>query len=111
MKWDFASQPVAVAASMISRTGIILCIIQIVVNSFTILQIVLQCGPSPYRLVDRTKYFHYIMDPLPTDGSVSCQDTPVQTTVGFVQGAFNTIIDFSLAYVSAFELMANPLPL
>lgn len=43
-------------------------------------------------------------DPLPANGSVSCQDTSVQTTVGFVQGAFNTIIDFSLAYVSAFEL-------
>lgn len=61
----------AVAASMISRTGmmwflyqcfginnmkakriLIACaIIQIVVNSFTILQIVLQCGPNPYRLV------------------------------------------------------------
>lgn len=61
----------AVAASMISRTGmmwflyqcfginntktkriLIACaIIQVVVNSFTILQIVLQCGPNPYRLV------------------------------------------------------------
>ncbi|KFY72358.1 hypothetical protein V499_07497 [Pseudogymnoascus sp. VKM F-103] len=124
MKWDFASQPVAVAASMISRTGmmwflyqcfginntkakrilIICAIIQIVVNSFTILQIVLQCGPNPYRLVDRTKYFHYMWDPLPTDASVICQAPSVQATIGFVQGAFNTIIDFSLAYVSAFEL-------
>ncbi|KFY34308.1 hypothetical protein V494_06880 [Pseudogymnoascus sp. VKM F-4513 (FW-928)] len=114
----------AVAASMISRTGmmwflyqcfginntkakrilIVCAIIQIIVNSFTILQIVLQCGPNPYRLVDRTKYFHYMWDPLPTDGSVTCQDPSVQATVGFVQGGFNTIIDFSLAYVSAFEL-------
>lgn len=43
-------------------------------------------------------------DPLPTDGSVICQDPSVQATIGFVQGAFNSIIDFSLAYVSAFEL-------
>lgn len=43
-------------------------------------------------------------DPLPTDGSVICQAPSVQATIGFVQGAFNTIIDFSLAYVSAFEL-------
>lgn len=145
MKWDFASQPVgkssvcspehrlhhiltiafaAVAASMISRSGmmwflyqcfglnntktkrfIILCmIIQVVVNSFTILQIVLQCGPNPYRLVDRTAYFHYMWDPLPLDGSVTCQPPSVQATIGFVQGAFNTTVDFSLAYVSAFEL-------
>lgn len=61
----------AIAASMISRTGImwflyqcfginnrktkrilIVCaVIQIIANSLTILQIVLQCGPSPYRLV------------------------------------------------------------
>lgn len=43
-------------------------------------------------------------DPLPTDGSVVCQPPSVQTTVGYVQGAFNSMIDFSLAYVSAFEL-------
>ena len=43
-------------------------------------------------------------DPLPTDGSVTCQHPSVQATIGFVQGAFNTMIDFSLAYVSAFEL-------
>ena len=43
-------------------------------------------------------------DPLPTDGSVICQDPSVQAAIGFTQGAFNTIIDFSLAYLSAFEL-------
>jgi hypothetical protein len=79
-------------------------IIQVVVNLTTILQIVLQCGPNPYRTVDRTKYFHYMWDLLPEDGSVVCQSPNVQTTIGYVQGAFNTMIDFSLAYVSAFEL-------
>ncbi|KKA25701.1 hypothetical protein T310_0257 [Rasamsonia emersonii CBS 393.64] len=68
-------------------------------------QIVVQCGPYPYRPVianqvlrlggfslthplqaDRTKYFHYMWDPLPADGSVRCQSPSVQTTVGFVQG-------------------------
>lgn len=73
---------------------------------------------------DRTKYFHYMWDPLPEDGSVKCQDPSVQTTVGFVQGGkisplphtvimqaniylfagFNTIIDFFLAVTATFEL-------
>lgn len=62
---------IAVAAAMISRTGmmwfllscfansnrrlrisIIICmIVQIVVNSITIVQIVVQCGPNPYYAV------------------------------------------------------------
>ncbi|KAH8689186.1 hypothetical protein BGW36DRAFT_433950 [Talaromyces proteolyticus] len=124
LKWDFASQPAAVAAAMISRTGmmwfllscfansnrrlrisIIICmIVQIVVNSITIVQIVVQCGPNPYRAADRTKYFHYMWDPLPTDGSVVCQSPKVQTTIGFVQGGFNTVIDLYLGCLAAFEL-------
>jgi hypothetical protein len=88
-----------------TKRFIIACmIIQVVVNSFTILQIVLQCGPNPYRVVNRTAYFHYMWDPLPADGSVVCQSPSVQAAVGYVQGAFNTIIDFSLGYVAAFEL-------
>lgn len=71
MKWDFYSQPLAVAAAMVSRTGmmwflltcfaasekkirvsIIICaIVQIVVNMVTILQIIVQCGPNPYHAV------------------------------------------------------------
>ncbi|KAH0837426.1 hypothetical protein FOPE_05040 [Fonsecaea pedrosoi] len=124
MKWDFVSQPLAVAASMWSRTGVILflytcfaqnrrslrviviiCfVVQIVANLFTILQIFLQCGPNPYRLVDRASYFHYMWDPLPEDGSVVCQAPSVQATVGYVQGAFNCIIDFTLTYLAGFEL-------
>ncbi|KAL1965293.1 hypothetical protein VTN77DRAFT_5895 [Rasamsonia byssochlamydoides] len=124
LRYDFASQPAAVAAAMISRTGmmwflyqcfansnwrlrmsIVVCmIIQIVVNSITIVQIVVQCGPNPYRPTDRTKYFHYMWDPLPADGSVKCQSPSVQTTVGFVQGGFNTVIDLSLAVLASFEL-------
>jgi hypothetical protein len=70
---------------------------------------------------DRTRYFHYMWDPLPTDGSVKCQSPSVQTTVGFVQGGelhvpdgegllfmstigFNTVIDLFLAGLSAYEL-------
>lgn len=140
MKWDFVSQPLAVAASMWSRTGVIIflytcfaqnrkslrnivivcLVVQIVANLFTILQIFLQCGPNPYRLVDRASYFHYMWDPLPEDGSAVCQDPSVQATVGYVQGgrisnpileadtdlalAFNTIIDFTLTYLAGFEL-------
>ncbi|CRG89917.1 hypothetical protein PISL3812_06956 [Talaromyces islandicus] len=124
LKWDYASQPAAVAAAMISRTGmmwfllscfansnrrlrisIIICMmIQIAVNSITIVQIVVQCGPNPYRTVDRTRYFHYMWDPLPSDGSVVCQSPTVQTTIGFVQGGFNTIIDLYLGGLAAFEL-------
>ncbi|KIX94743.1 uncharacterized protein Z520_09433 [Fonsecaea multimorphosa CBS 102226] len=124
MKWDFVSQPLAVAASMWSRTGVILflytcfaqnrrslriivivcLVVQIVANLFTILQIFLQCGPNPYRLVNRAAYFHYMWDPLPADGSVACQAPTVQATVGYVQGAFNCIIDFALTYLAGFEL-------
>lgn len=106
MKWDFISQPLAVSAAMWSRTGVIVflyfcfgrnrkslsmivltcLVVQLVVNLVTILQIFLQCGPNPYRLVDRAAYFHYMWDPVPTDGSVVCQDPTVQATVGYVQG-------------------------
>ncbi|OKL58500.1 hypothetical protein UA08_06293 [Talaromyces atroroseus] len=124
LRYDYASQPCAVAAAMISRTGmmwfllscfahsnrrlrisIIACmIIQIIVNSITIVQIAVQCGPYPYRPADRTRYFHYMWDPLPSDGSVKCQSPNVQTTIGYVQGGFNTVIDLYLAVISAFEL-------
>ncbi|KAL2853522.1 hypothetical protein BJX68DRAFT_264991 [Aspergillus pseudodeflectus] len=124
MKYDFISQPLAVAASMFSRCGmtwflytcfssadkhiriIILVgmVVQIVANSVTILQIVLQCGPNPYRLVDRTAYFHYMWDGTPSDGSVTCQSPNVQTTIGFVQGGFNTTVDFALTILSAMQL-------
>ncbi|KAL2005229.1 hypothetical protein VTN00DRAFT_2439 [Thermoascus crustaceus] len=124
LRFDYASQPTAVAAAMVSRAGmtwflyqcfaasdlrlrltIILCMmVQIIVNSVTIVQIVVQCGPHPYRPSDRTRYFHYMWDPLPKDGSVKCQDPSVQTTIGFVQGGFNTVIDFFLAVIAAFEL-------
>jgi hypothetical protein len=69
------------------RIIVIVClVVQIVANLFTILQIFLQCGPNPYRLVDRASYFHYMWDPLPQDGSVICQAPTVQATVGYVQG-------------------------
>ncbi|KAL3457187.1 hypothetical protein BJX64DRAFT_293359 [Aspergillus heterothallicus] len=131
MKYDFISQPLAVTASMFSRCGmtwflytcfssadrhiriiiIVGMVIQIVANSVTVLQIVLQCGPNPYRViesqreqVDRTAYFHYMWDGVPTDGSVSCQSPNVQTTIGFVQGGFNTAVDFALTILSAMQL-------
>lgn len=106
MKWDFMSQPVAVASAMVSRTGmmwflltcfaasdrkirmsIIVCaFVQIVANMVTIVQIIVQCGPNPYQPADRVQYFKYMWTPLPADGSVICQSPSVQTTVGFVQG-------------------------
>ncbi|KAM0106995.1 hypothetical protein ACP6JB_007407 [Aspergillus fumigatus] len=71
LKNEFISQPLAVTASMLSRSGmmcflytcfssidkqirlsIIVCMaIQVVVNSVTIIQIVVQCGPHPYHAV------------------------------------------------------------
>ncbi|CAG7930363.1 unnamed protein product [Penicillium olsonii] len=124
MKWDFLSQPLAVSSAMISRTGmmwflltcfaasdkkirisIIVCaIVQIVANMITIVQIVVQCGPNPYQASNRVQYFHYMWTPLPEDGSVKCQSPSVQTTVGFVQGGFNTVIDYFLAILAAVEL-------
>ncbi|KAJ6131003.1 hypothetical protein N7523_001463 [Penicillium sp. IBT 18751x] len=124
MKWDFMSQPIAVSSAMVSRTGmmwflltcfaasdkkirisIIVCaIVQIVVNMVTVVQIIVQCGPNPYRTANRVLYFHYMWTPLPEDGSVVCQSPLVQTTVGFVQGGFNSIIDFFLGFLAAMEL-------
>ncbi|KAF3386656.1 hypothetical protein F1880_001442 [Penicillium rolfsii] len=124
MKYDFYSQPLAVSAAMVSRTGmmwflltcfaasdkkirisIFVCaIVQIVANMVTILQIILQCGPNPYYVTNRLAYFKYMWTPLPSDGSVVCQSPDVQTTVGFVQGGFNTIIDFILAVIAGVEL-------
>ncbi|KAJ5549703.1 hypothetical protein N7535_002360 [Penicillium sp. DV-2018c] len=124
MKWDFISQPMAVASAMVSRAGmmwflltcfaasdkkirlsIIVCaVVQVVVNMVTIVQIIVQCGPNPYRATNRVNYFHYMWTPLPEDGSVKCQSPTVQTTVGFVQGGFNTIIDYFLAILAAVEL-------
>ncbi|OQD80070.1 hypothetical protein PENANT_c039G06489 [Penicillium antarcticum] len=124
MKWDFLSQPLAVSSAMISRTGmmwflltcfaasdkkirisIIVCaIVQLVANMVTIVQIVVQCGPNPYYVTNRVQYFHYMWTPLPEDGSVQCQSPTVQTTVGFVQGGFNTVIDYFLAVLAAVEL-------
>ncbi|KAL3471137.1 hypothetical protein BJX99DRAFT_32926 [Aspergillus californicus] len=124
MKWDFISQPLAVTASMFSRCGmtwflytcfngagksiriafIVGAVIQVVANSVTVLQIVLQCGPDPYRVTNRAAYFHYMWDGVPTDGSAVCQSPDVQTTIGFVQGAFNSAVDFSLTILSAMQL-------
>ncbi|OJJ43679.1 hypothetical protein ASPZODRAFT_136142 [Penicilliopsis zonata CBS 506.65] len=124
MKYDFISQPIAVTAAMVSRAGmmwflftcfsasnrrlrivIVICmIVQIVVNLVTVVQILVQCGPNPYRPSDRLKYFHYMWDSLPADGSVKCQDPSTQMIIGFVQGGFNSVIDFFLAIISAVEL-------
>ncbi|KAF7713418.1 Uncharacterized protein PECH_001573 [Penicillium ucsense] len=124
MKYDFYSQPLAVAAAMVSRTGmmwflltcfaasdkkirisIIVCaVVQIVVNMVTIVQILVQCGPNPYFATNRVLYFKYMWTPLPSDGSVVCQSPDVQTTVGFVQGGFNTVIDWILAVIAGVEL-------
>ncbi|KXG51696.1 uncharacterized protein PGRI_090890 [Penicillium griseofulvum] len=103
------------------RKSIIICaVIQVIVNMVTIVQIIVQCGPNPYQTVgtlllsalpilissqaNRVQYFHYMWTPLPEDGSVQCQSPAVQTTVGFVQGGFNTVIDFFLALLAAVEL-------
>ncbi|KAL2871903.1 uncharacterized protein BJX67DRAFT_91842 [Aspergillus lucknowensis] len=124
MKYDFLSQPLAVTASMFSRCGmtwflytcfnsadkhiriaiIVGMVIQIIANSVTVLQIVLQCGPNPYRVTNRAAYFHYMWDGIPTDGSVACNSPNVQTTIGFVQGGFNTAVDFALTVLSAMQL-------
>ncbi|KAL4803732.1 hypothetical protein BDV18DRAFT_38669 [Aspergillus unguis] len=124
LRFDYISQPLAVLASMLSRCGmtwfLYTCfssldrhvrvliiagmVIQIVINSVTILQIVLQCGPNPYTVVNRAAYFHYMWDGVPADNSVVCQSPDIQTTIGFVQGGLNSVVDFVLTVLSAMQL-------
>ncbi|KAL4937869.1 hypothetical protein BDV06DRAFT_215552 [Aspergillus oleicola] len=80
LKYDYISQPLAVTASMFSR-----------------------CGMTWFLYTDRTAYFH-MWEGIPGDGSVVCQAANVQTTIGFVQGAFNTMVDFFLTVLSAIQL-------
>ncbi|RAL07123.1 uncharacterized protein BO97DRAFT_325882, partial [Aspergillus homomorphus CBS 101889] len=124
LKNEFISQPLAVLASMLSRTGmmcflyscfngadkririsIIMCMcIQVIINMVTVVQIIVQCGPHPYHAANRVHYFHYMWDDLPADGSVVCESPSVQTMVGFVQGGFNSGIDLFLTALSAVQL-------
>lgn len=41
---------------------------------------------------NRVSYFHYMWDPLPSDGSIACQTPSVQTTIGFVQGGMAYVL-------------------
>ncbi|PYI18995.1 hypothetical protein BO99DRAFT_334100, partial [Aspergillus violaceofuscus CBS 115571] len=124
LKNELISQPLAVLASMLSRTGmmcflhscfsgadrririlIVVCMgVQIIINMITVVQIIVQCGSNPYRTADPVHYFHYMWDDLPSDSSVICQSPSVQTMVGFVQGGFNSGIDLFLTALSAIQL-------
>ena len=92
------------------RLTILACmLVQVVMNTVAVLQMVLQCGPYPYHPVsvfkpttikrnmliegskaNRLGYFHYMWDTIPADGSVKCQSPSVQMTIGFVQGGTDT---------------------
>jgi len=51
------------------------------------LEIVLQCGPNPYRPSNRVLYLHYAWEGPPEDGSVVCQSAIVATSgVGYLSG-------------------------
>ncbi|KAG9241111.1 hypothetical protein BJ878DRAFT_545575 [Calycina marina] len=122
-KWQFRAQPLAISATTASRTGLMWFLYQcfggsnrkfqpvlvgclavhLIVNLVTILQILLQCG-SANKISNRFLFFHLLWDGVPADGSATCQATTVQTTIGYVQGAFNTMTDFTIAYIAAFEL-------
>lgn len=98
---------ISFTCSRVMRLGIFACmLVQVVVNTIAILQIVLQCGPYPHRSVsmpihnsgsadeltyraktNRLNYFHYMWDTVPADGPVRCQSSSVQMTVGLVQGS------------------------
>lgn len=124
MKWQFASEPLSISATTLSRTGmmwflyqcfgrngrkmqpwiIALMVIHASVNIVTILQIVLQCGPNPYHVSNRFSYFHYLWEGLPADGSVVCEAPTIQTNIGYFQGAINTSADFIIAVIANYEI-------
>ncbi|TQB74603.1 hypothetical protein MPDQ_004452 [Monascus purpureus] len=121
IKYQFISQPLAIAAALFSRTGmmwfVFTCLnndrrvkwtvfpcmaIQIIINLIALFQIVAQCGPDGSS--DRINYFHYMWDPLPTDGSIKCHPPSVQMNIEYVQGAVNTAVDFLVTLLTAVEL-------
>jgi len=62
-------------------------ILHFLINITMVLEIVLQCGPNPYRLSNRLSYFHYSWDGPAGDGSVICRPEIVATSgVGFLSG-------------------------
>ncbi|PYH77641.1 hypothetical protein BO82DRAFT_406071 [Aspergillus uvarum CBS 121591] len=129
LKYSYIGQVIEVIASMLARIGImcfllrcfngtdmrlrvtiLICIaVQIIVNLATDLQVLLMCGSSTSHSANRLAYFRYIWDPLPPDGSVVCQQPVSQLVTGFVQGGFNTALDFFLAILAGVQLWRFPL--
>ncbi|PYI32138.1 hypothetical protein BP00DRAFT_160282 [Aspergillus indologenus CBS 114.80] len=129
LKYSYIGQIIEVIASTLARIGImcfllrcfngadmrlrvtiLICIaVQIIVNLATDLKVLLMCGSSTSHSANRLAYFHYIWDPLPTDGSVVCQRPASQLVTVFVQGGLNTALDFFLAVLAGVQLWRFPL--
>jgi hypothetical protein len=63
-------------------------ILHLLINVTMMLEIVLQCGPNPYRPSNRLLYLHYSWEGPPEDGSVICQPGIVATSgVGYLSGS------------------------
>lgn len=58
-------------------------------NLAMVLEIILQCGPNPYRPSNRVAYFNLMWEGPPADGSAKCQDLGTEVWVGYFQGGDN----------------------
>ena len=60
-------------------------VVHLAMNIAMVLEIILQCGPNPYRLTNRVEYWHLMWDGPPEDGSGKCLDLNVEVIFGYVQ--------------------------
>ncbi|KAE9368461.1 hypothetical protein N431DRAFT_485976 [Stipitochalara longipes BDJ] len=125
LRWQVAPQILIIASTTLSRTGLMwflykifgkwndkvrffligIMILHLLINTTMMLEIVLQCGPNPYRPSNRLSYLHYAWEGPPEDGSVICQPGIVATSgVGFLSGAFNAFADFAIAFIATYEI-------
>ena len=62
-------------------------ILHFLINITMMLEIILQCGPDPYRPSNRLSYLHYAWEGPPEDRSVVCQfDIVAISGVGCLSG-------------------------
>ncbi|KAH8787380.1 hypothetical protein F5882DRAFT_517889 [Hyaloscypha sp. PMI_1271] len=109
LKCQVAPQILIIASTTLARTGMMWFLYKIfgrwngkvrffligsmvhhlLINVTMMLEIVLECGPNPYRLSNRLLYLHYAWDGPPEEGSAI---------------SFNAFADFIIAYIATYDI-------